>query len=423
MNGSFNRTNISHLKPVQSIVYKATDVDVPTAREDRNVLKTLETKSCSTARTDLRIKEIKSPITEAHFLREARFARHSPILRNKIEYASTFSSHRPCLFLLSGDSKMVTSILEGPRLVVLFFCIFGNLLVEDAVTNVVIMGVVVTVVDGNVVLKRVSVFVLENTEVVLSCSVDSPKVNPVSDPDPVDSTVCASVPIVISLAKSFVIPALPERPSICGGVSTPAISRKVGAKSMFKTMSSTLQRHIDALLTSDQERHSDVKLEREAFPFDQAKLSQMVAVVGRVDDVRVVQLAQVFQLLILPADDLRSVIKYLFFDMKNNVGKGKGAQTFAFKVDKKHQSFPRVASTEQCQQDQIEKCTEKHSISLELDLDLPCDPYHNSYDCTVTPERLRTKKQPRTIGNPGVQPDTYTQTSDESSTNAEIPRI
>lgn len=102
---------------------------------------------------------------------------------------------------------MVTSILEGPRLVVLFFCIFGNLLVEDAVTNVV-MGVVVTIVDGNVVLERVSVFVLENTEVVLCCSVDSPKVNPVSLP--VDSTVCASVPIVISLVKSFVIPALPE---------------------------------------------------------------------------------------------------------------------------------------------------------------------------------------------------------------------
>ena len=50
--------------------------------------------------------------------------------------------------------------------------------------------------------------------------------------------------------------------------------------------------------TSDQERHSDVKLEWEALAFDQAKLSQMVAVVGRVDDVRVVQLAQVFQFLV-----------------------------------------------------------------------------------------------------------------------------
>lgn len=47
-----------------------------------------------------------------------------------------------------------------------------------------------------------------------------------------------------------------------------------------------------------QERHSHVELERETLPFDQAKLAEMVAVVGRVDDVRVVQLAQIFQLLV-----------------------------------------------------------------------------------------------------------------------------
>lgn len=47
-----------------------------------------------------------------------------------------------------------------------------------------------------------------------------------------------------------------------------------------------------------QERHSHVELERETLPFDQAKLAEMVAVIGRVDDVRVVQLAQIFQLLV-----------------------------------------------------------------------------------------------------------------------------
>lgn len=69
------------------------------------------------------------------------------------------------------------------------------------------MGVVVTVVDGNV-LERASVLVLGNNGVVLCGSVDSPRVDPVSDP--VDSTVWAFVPIVVSLVKSFVAPILLE---------------------------------------------------------------------------------------------------------------------------------------------------------------------------------------------------------------------
>lgn len=50
--------------------------------------------------------------------------------------------------------------------------------------------------------------------------------------------------------------------------------------------------------SSDQERYPDVELEREALSFDQTKLSQMVTMVGRVDDVCVVQLPQVFQFLV-----------------------------------------------------------------------------------------------------------------------------
>lgn len=47
---------------------------------------------------------------------------------------------------------------------------------------------------------------------------------------------------------------------------------------------------------ADEKRDLDVDLKREAFTFDDAKLAQVVAVVGRVDDVRVVQLAQVGKL-------------------------------------------------------------------------------------------------------------------------------
>uniref|UniRef100_A0A8W7P9T3 Uncharacterized protein n=1 Tax=Anopheles coluzzii TaxID=1518534 RepID=A0A8W7P9T3_ANOCL len=50
--------------------------------------------------------------------------------------------------------------------------------------------------------------------------------------------------------------------------------------------------------TAHQKRYTDVKLEREAFALDQPELAEMVAVVGRVDDVRVVQLAECLQLLV-----------------------------------------------------------------------------------------------------------------------------
>lgn len=49
--------------------------------------------------------------------------------------------------------------------------------------------------------------------------------------------IYAETDVHTHLRKSF----LNERPSIWGGVSTPAMSRKVGARSMFKTMSSILQ--------------------------------------------------------------------------------------------------------------------------------------------------------------------------------------
>ena len=109
-----------------------------------------------------------------------------------------------CLFFLSGDSKIVTSILEGPRFpVVLFFCTFGYFLVGLTVTGVV-MAVVATVVSSDTVLDRLSVVVLEIMGVVLSDSVDSGK------PEVCDSVdaVRVSVPIVVSLVKPLVVPVL-----------------------------------------------------------------------------------------------------------------------------------------------------------------------------------------------------------------------
>lgn len=95
---------------------------------------------------------------------------------------------------------MVTSILEGPRLVVLFFWIFGNFLVGGMIT-VVVTGVVGTVaVVGKVVLKRAS-FILVNRGIVLCGTVVSPRLD-VSEP--VDSIVCKPVPIVVSLVMSLV---------------------------------------------------------------------------------------------------------------------------------------------------------------------------------------------------------------------------
>lgn len=105
---------------------------------------------------------------------------------------------------------MVTSILEGPRLPdVLFFEIFGNLLAGVGVTGVVI-GFVVTVVGNNVVLVRASEVAVENNGVVLCGSVVSPGLGSRDVSGPVDSIVCASVPVVVSLVKSFVVPVLLE---------------------------------------------------------------------------------------------------------------------------------------------------------------------------------------------------------------------
>lgn len=107
-----------------------------------------------------------------------------------------------------------------------------------------------------------------------------------------------------------------ERPSMCGGASTPAMSRNVGARSMLRTISSTLRdRQIGIRSTGltqcpcivvyapcflhsawlhpwspHQERHTNVELEREGFSLDETKLAEVVTVVGRVDNVRVIQL-------------------------------------------------------------------------------------------------------------------------------------
>lgn len=50
--------------------------------------------------------------------------------------------------------------------------------------------------------------------------------------------------------------------------------------------------------TAQKEGNAHIKLKREAFAFDQTKLTQMIAMVGRVEDVCVVKFAQAFQLLV-----------------------------------------------------------------------------------------------------------------------------
>jgi hypothetical protein len=50
--------------------------------------------------------------------------------------------------------------------------------------------------------------------------------------------------------------------------------------------------------TTHQERHAHVKLEGETFALDQAKLTQMIAVIGGVENVRVVELAELLEFLI-----------------------------------------------------------------------------------------------------------------------------
>jgi len=59
--------------------------------------------------------------------------------------------------------------------------------------------------------------------------------------------------------------------------------------------------------SSDEERDSNVKLVRHRFAFDESVLTEMVAVVGCVDDVRVLQLSQPLQL----STDLQHVETYL----------------------------------------------------------------------------------------------------------------
>lgn len=52
----------------------------------------------------------------------------------------------------------------------------------------------------------------------------------------------------------------------------------------------------------DQKRHPHIEFEREALALYQAKLAQVVAMIGRINDVRVVQFAQRHQLLVHPFD-------------------------------------------------------------------------------------------------------------------------
>lgn len=107
-----------------------------------------------------------------------------------------------------------------------------------------------------------------------------------------------------------------DLPSISAGISIPAMSSRVGAKSMFNTMCGFLQRadscqprltlaeaevpnHSHGTLfhvrSSDEEGNTDVKLVRHGFALNQAKLANMVAMVGGVDEVGVVQLARLHQ--------------------------------------------------------------------------------------------------------------------------------
>ena len=127
---------------------------------------------------------------------------------------------------------------------------------------------------------------------------------------------------------------------MCGGVLIPAMSKIVGAKSMFKATSFTLRwcetkvqvnqlmvkmdaldererRCVGAALafqnalvrtylhttwlyarSAHQERNAHIEFERERFAFHQAKLPQMVSVVRRVDDVRILEVARRFQLFV-----------------------------------------------------------------------------------------------------------------------------
>lgn len=53
---------------------------------------------------------------------------------------------------------------------------------------------------------------------------------------------------------------------------------------------------------SDEERHPHVKLEGKGFSFDEAELAEVVAMVGRVQDVGVVELAHIGELVVYALD-------------------------------------------------------------------------------------------------------------------------
>lgn len=119
---------------------------------------------------------------------------------------------------------------------------------------------------------------------------------------------------LIRLRLEFVNNGSTERPSICGGASTPAMSRKVGAKSILSTISSTTDpgstpgpRTKNGTLTSN----SNGKL----FPykiklaikttshkiyhqyFDEAELSKMVTVIRCVNNVGVFEFTKSLEFL------------------------------------------------------------------------------------------------------------------------------
>lgn len=126
--------------------------------------------------------------------------------------------------------------------------------------------------------------------------------------------------LVFSCSRSF----RTDLPSISEGVSRPAISRMVGARSMFKTIWLFLQEaespsrvsHLgsNAIVTirfdfnvpgstfhvwpPDKERDSDIKVVWHGLPLDQTKLPDVVTVVCGIDDVGVVQLAGVHECIV-----------------------------------------------------------------------------------------------------------------------------
>lgn len=107
------------------------------------------------------------------------------------------------------------------------------------------------------------------------------------------------------------------RPSMCCGVGTPPMSKNVGAKSMFSTMSSTLLQgdnrkikfhHPDPYQhnlhsgrfdtwTAYQKRDTHIEFEWKTFSFNQTELPQMISMIRCVYDERIFQFAQAFQFL------------------------------------------------------------------------------------------------------------------------------